>query len=242
MPSRSCPPSARRQTAIRARRHLFSSSIWLHIRGIDFDAHRLTDQIDGQYEPRTRRVLPHQPSDDPLQRSVYHLYHRPFTNERTGVVLQLAGDEEPNAFELVVGNRRRLALEGHDVDHAGALQDRERVFRVEFGEAVAGKQRPGDLLLPILPAAPARDRRQECFDVLPFELLADDLLVAGSRPDGEPVFRGGGHPVAAYWDGAIVGAFFWSVTPSSYAFLISGFFHSMIASDRRRSRYFRNSA
>ena len=60
---------------------------------------------------------------------------------------------------------------------------------IEAREAVAGKQRPVDLLLAILPAAPPRDRRQEGFDVLAFELLAHDLFVPRPGPDGEPIRR-----------------------------------------------------
>jgi hypothetical protein len=101
--------------------------------------------------------------------------------------LQIAADEQPDAIELDVGNRRRLAVERDDVDDAGALEDRQRVGRVEAREAVAGKQRPVDLLLAILPAAPAGDRRQERLDLLAFELVADDLLVARARPDREPL-------------------------------------------------------
>ena len=123
---------------------------------------------------------------DALQRTVHHLHHHPFVNHRAGVVLQLAADEQADAVQLVVGNRRRLAVERDDVDDAGALQDRQRVGDVESREAVAGKQRPVDLLLAILPAAPARDRRQKRLDLLAFELLADDLLVARAGPDGVP--------------------------------------------------------
>ena len=61
---------------------------------------------------------------------------------------------------------------------------------IEARETVAGKQRPVDLLLAILPAAPARDRRQEGLDVLLFELLAHDLLVARSGPERVPADSG----------------------------------------------------
>ena len=96
-------------------------------------------------------------------------------------------DQQPDAVELVVRNRRRLALERHDIDDARALQDRQRIGGIESRETVAREERPIDLLLPILPAAPAGDRRQERLDALPLELLADDLLVPRPRPDGEPL-------------------------------------------------------
>ena len=115
----------------------------------------------------------------------------PFVNHRARIELQLAADQHADAVELVLGNRRRLALERDDVDDAGALQDRQGVGGIEAREAVAGKQRPVDLLLAILPAAPAGDRRQERFDVLALQLLADDLLVPRARPDGEPLWRAG---------------------------------------------------
>ena len=51
---------------------------------------------------------------------------------------------------------------------------------IEAGEAVAGEQRPVDLLLAILPPAPAGNRRQKGVEALAFDLLADDLLVPGA--------------------------------------------------------------
>ena len=102
----------------------------------------------------------------PLQRTVDDLDHLPFLNQRAGIVLQLAADQQADALDFDLGNRRRLAFERHDVDDAGALQHRQRIVGIEARKAVAGKQRPVDLLLAILPAAPAGDRRQEGFDVL----------------------------------------------------------------------------
>src|SRR5687768_4043180 len=107
-------------------------------------------------------------------------------NHRAGVVLQLAADEQPDAFELVLWNRRRLPFERDDVHHAGALEDAQRIRRVEAGEAVAGKERPVDLLLAILPPAPLGDGREKGRDALLFQLLAHDLLVPRPRPDREP--------------------------------------------------------
>src|SRR5687768_7569952 len=112
--------------------------------------------------------------------------HHPFTNERAGIVLEIAFDEAPDPIDLEVGNRGNLAVEGNDVDHTGALQDRHPFATVEARETVAGKQGPIDLLLAILPAAPLRDRRQEGFEPFTFELFSDDLLVARSRPDRVP--------------------------------------------------------
>src|SRR5204862_3484575 len=49
-----------------------------------------------------------------------------------------------------------------------------------------GKERPIDLLLPVLPAAPPRDGRQRRVEAFTLELLAHHLLVPGARPDREP--------------------------------------------------------
>ena len=163
-------------------------------------------------------------------------------NHRAGIVLQLAADEQADAVELVLGNRRRLAVERHDVHDARALQDRQRVLQIEAREAVAGKQRPVDLLLAILPPAPAGNRRQERVDLLALELLANHLFVARSRPDREPLRRprSVGWPVRAARLAAA--ASLAASRPSSYAFLTSSFFHSMMAWARSFSRYFWNSA
>src|SRR5262249_53424617 len=48
------------------------------------------------------------------------------------------------------------------------------------------------LLLAILPAAPAGDRREEGFEPLALELLADDLFVSRPRPDRKPLRVGVG--------------------------------------------------
>src|SRR5688500_532639 len=114
------------------------------------------------------------------------LDHHSFTDQRTRIELEFALDEPADALDLVLRNRYDVPVEGHDVDDAAALQDGQALRAVETHEAVTGKQRPVDLLLPILPPAPLRDRREEGFDPLALELLAYDLLVSGSRPDGVP--------------------------------------------------------
>src|ERR1051326_2262321 len=161
--------------------------IGLHVRRVDFDADGLSDQIDGQDEPRALRILPHQPPDDAAERTVDDFDHRPLADHRARVELQLAADEQPDAFELEIGNRRRLAFERHDVHHAGALQDGQRIVGIELREAVAGKQRPVDLFLAVLPAAQARDGGKEGVNLFSLELLADNLLVPGARPNRVPV-------------------------------------------------------
>src|SRR5439155_24465900 len=74
-------------------------------------------------------------------------------------------------------------------------------------------------------------------DLLAFQLLAHDLLVPRTRPHREPLLRGTSH----YWERDAGFFCCCAASPSSYAFLISGFFHSMIASDRSFSRYLWNS-
>src|SRR5262245_31685822 len=68
----------------------------LHVRRVDFDAHRLADEIHRQHEPRLERVLAHQPADHAAQRSVNDFDHHALTNERTRIVLQVAADEQPD--------------------------------------------------------------------------------------------------------------------------------------------------
>jgi hypothetical protein len=86
----------------------------------------------------------------------------------------------------VIGHGRRLAVERHDRDDAAALEHGEPLARLEPREDVAGKQRHVDLLLPILPPAPAPHRREERGDVLLIELSADDVFVPAAGPDGVP--------------------------------------------------------
>src|SRR5262245_22421785 len=123
------------------------------------------------------RTFTNQTTDDAFEGTVDDFHHHAFTDHRTRVIRELAFDERANAVDFVLGNRRGLPFEGNDADDAGALQDRQSLTRVETRKAVAGKQRPVDLLLSIFPAAPARNGRQEGFDPFLFELLAYDLLV-----------------------------------------------------------------
>src|SRR5688572_24587890 len=115
--------------------------------------------------------------------------HHALFDERTRIELKFARDEQADAVELVSWNRRRLTIERHDVDDAGALQHRERIIGVEAREAVPGKQRPVDLLLAVLPAAPLRNGRQERVNALRLELLTDDLFVSRARPDRKPALQ-----------------------------------------------------
>src|SRR5438552_251791 len=233
--------------------------ISLHVCRVDVDADGLPDQIDRQHEASARRVLAHEPPDDASERTMHHFHERPLANQRTRIVLQLARDEHANAVELVFGNRRRPALDRDDVHDPGAFQDRQSLVGIEPREAIAGEQRPIDLLFAVFPPTPARDCRQKRFNLLAFELLADDLLVAGPRPDGEPL-KGGRNLGFGVWDSIWFGApesrirnpeshpthfvtpLARAAIPSSYAFFTSGFFQSMIASARSFSRYLRNSA
>jgi hypothetical protein len=108
---------------------------------------------------------------------VRHLHHHPFTNERAGIVLQLAFDEATDAGDLLFRDWSDLSIERNDAHHARALQDGEAFRQVEPREAVAGKQRPVDLLLAVFPAAPFRKRRQEGLDPFLLQLVPDDLLM-----------------------------------------------------------------
>src|SRR4051812_36862303 len=100
----------------------------------------------------------------------------------------------------MLGNRRWLTLERDNADDACAFQDGEPFADVEPREAIAGKQRPINLLLAILPAAPACDGRQKSLDMLLRQLLAHHLFVTRSGPQGIPanLLTGRARHLAAY--------------------------------------------
>jgi hypothetical protein len=131
-------------------------------------------------------ALSHEAANHALERAVLYLDHHSFSYQGTGVVLQIAFDQTPDPVDFMVWNRCGLSFERHDVDHPGAFQDGERVLFFEPRETVAGEERPIDLLLPILPAAPAGDGGQKRVEMLALDLVADNLLVARTRPDGKP--------------------------------------------------------
>src|SRR4029079_9886333 len=140
--------------------------------------------------------------------------------------------------ELDRRNRRRFALERHDVHDARALEHRQRVGRIEARETVAGKQRPVDLFLAIFPAAPAGNGGKKRFEVFTFQLIAYHLFVPRSRPE---VVHLRVRRVARHYGGA-PGPVCCCFKPCSKAFFTSWFFHSMMAWLRSFSRYFWNSA
>ena len=95
-------------------------------------------------------------------------------------------DQPADPVDLEVRYRRDVPVDGHDADDAGTFEDRQPLSRLEAGEAVSGKERPVDAFAAVLPAAPSRDRRQKGLDPLLFDLTANHLLVARSRPHGVP--------------------------------------------------------
>ena len=132
-----------------------------HVGGIDFDADRLADQIHRQDQPRVG-ALAHQPSRTPFNGPCVTSTIIAFPDQRARIVLQVALDQPADAVDLdAPGIGDDLAVERDDGDDAGAFQDGQPFVGVEAREAVAGKQRPVDLLLAILPAAPAGNRRQK---------------------------------------------------------------------------------
>ena len=80
-------------------------------------------------------------------KAVHNLHHLALVNQRAGIVGEVAFDKLPDPVDFIFWNRG-LAFERHDVDDAGALEHRKPVPRVEPREAVSGKERPVDLLLP----------------------------------------------------------------------------------------------
>ena len=88
-----------------------------------------------------------QATDHAFQRAMRHFHHHALAESAGRVVLEIAFDKAADAVDFMLGNRRRLALEGHDVHNARAFQDGKRLGGIEPGKAIAGKQRPVDLFL-----------------------------------------------------------------------------------------------
>ena len=118
-----------------------------------------------------------------------HAHHVAFLYQRHRVVGQLALDQRADAVNLFLGDRRQDAVVADDLHDAVDLQNADAFVGHEPRKYVAGEQRPVDLLLAILPAAPLADGREENVDVAFFcYLVADDLFMARSRPDRESYF------------------------------------------------------
>ena len=152
---------------------------------VDFDADALPNQIDGENKARMG-PLPYEAAHNTFQRAVLDLDHHAFSNERAWVELQIAFDQTADPVDFMVGDGGGSPLERYDVDDAAAFQYRERVLFFESREAIAGKQGPVDLLFTIFPAAPAGDGGKERVEMLSLDLVAHNLLVARTGPDGKP--------------------------------------------------------
>src|SRR5512138_3139820 len=140
-------------------------SVLSHVGRVHLDADRLADEIDGEDQARLV-VLSHESANDTAQRPVAHFDHHALADHRAGIIGEIALDQSPNTVDLPFRDRRRLAFERYNVDDTGALEYRQAFARIEPREAVAREQRPVDLLLPVFPAAPAGDGREEGLDVL----------------------------------------------------------------------------
>src|SRR6185369_7319064 len=102
--------------------------------------------------------LADQPPDDTFQRTVRHFHRHPFTYQGARIELEIAFHQATDALDLVLRNGDDVAVERDDAHDAAALEDRQPLGSVEPDETVAGKERPVDLFLAVLPAAPARNR------------------------------------------------------------------------------------
>ena len=103
-----------------------------------------------------------------------------------GVVLERGGRKPLDGVDLRVGNGLGRAAATDEAGDADDGQDAQPLDQREAGEAVAGKERKGDLLPSVLPVTPAFDQGQEGLDFPLDELGVDRLLVTGARPQHIP--------------------------------------------------------
>ena len=152
------------------------SSVRSHISSVDFHRHALADQLDRQHEARVR-ALSHQPPNDAAQGTVDDFDQHALLDERTRVEQKIGLNQAANGVYLTSGNRCGDSVERDDAHDARALEHGHPVGGLKTREAISGEERPVDLLLAILPAAPARNRRQKRVEAFLLELLPDHLLV-----------------------------------------------------------------
>ena len=177
--------ASRARRRCRKRVRLVNCLVRFHVRCVYFHAHCLADQIYRQDQPRVC-ALAGQTAEHALERTACDFDHFPFADERAWVVLEIALHQAADAVDLRFGDRRQLAVEGDNADHTRALQDRKAIVRIEARKTVAREERPVDLLLPVLPAAPFTNRRKKSLVAFRHDLIANDLLVPRPRPNGKP--------------------------------------------------------
>ena len=138
-------------------------------------------EFDGEHHPRLW-ALSHESSNYARQWAADDLHHHALLDEWARVTGQIARQQSPDAVNLAIRNRRRLAAERHNCHHTGALKDRQQFVRIGSHEAITWKQWPVDPFLPIFPSAPPNNRGQERLDFAPLQFVADDLFVPGLNP------------------------------------------------------------
>jgi hypothetical protein len=155
----------------------------------DVDVHgdRLLNQVNRENEPRVRRVLADEPPNYAPEWPAHHFDHRPLVYERARVVLEVAGHQESQAFDLTLRNRSGFLSERDNIRDSSALENWQSFFRIEARKTVSGEERPLDALRAILPPADSRDRRQKRFNSLFDELIVYQLLMPRAGPDCKPV-------------------------------------------------------
>ena len=108
------------------------------------------------------------------------------------IVLKSRARQALDRLDLGVRHRLGSAAGPDEVGDADDVQDAKTLDEGETRETIAGKEREGDLLAPVLPPAPALGNGQEGLDVAAHELIAHRFLVTGARsyhvPEGiEPL-------------------------------------------------------
>ncbi len=153
--------------------------------------------------------------------------------------------------DLVVGDGCRLRLERDDVHHTAALQDVAAGAAGRSAQSSSRETAASRSSSAVLPAAPAGDGRQECFDVLLFELRlgppargATCVQMAnqcGGTRDSIRLLRGWAAAGVADEAGLPCCRCRFS-SACSYAFLRSSLRQVIVACSRSLSRYLSSSA
>src|SRR5262249_5083612 len=101
-------------------------------------------------------------------------------------VVERAGNERVNGVELGRGDGHWPLRRAHEIDHSRDSQNREPSCKIQADEAVAGKERELDFLLPVLPATQALPKGQERLTPALHQCPVHPLFVPGTGADRVP--------------------------------------------------------
>jgi hypothetical protein len=160
---------------------------WADIGGIDFNRHRLADEIDLKDEAESSLFL-HQDSFDAAERAGCDFTLAPYLQVRIRIHGDAGFEETPYPFNLIIRDGFRMTFVADKPNSAGNIQDLVTVGRgVHLADKnVAREQWKPDFLFPVFPTPEDLPHREEYLDGTVCQFDKEFLFKAASGVERVP--------------------------------------------------------